>query len=183
MGFGGGGIVLSSGLLNRMGGVLERCYDDSLWDVAPGGDWILHRCLSRLGIPLTSHAGMHQSDSRIPSHIKDMLERHPVAPFISLHHPSRVFIPETGLDHAAFFRGMYHDPIGFLQLTVCETFTPEQNITVAISSGLSVKRLFVHTCSESAVFDSFIHVHAPLFHVGAHMDSSVEATIMGPNRC
>jgi hypothetical protein len=140
MGFGGGGILLSSGLLNRMGSALERCYDDSLWDVAPGGDWILHRCLSRLGIPLLSHPGMHQLDSSIPMHTKDTIERHPIAPFISLHHPSRVFTTSTGLDHAAFFRGMYHDPIGFLQLTVCESFSPDTNWTIAISSGLSVRR-------------------------------------------
>ena len=64
-----------------------------------------------------------------------------VSPFVSLHHPSRVFTPNTGLDHAAFFRGMYHDPMGFLQLSVCETHSRflGKNLTFAVATGLSVK--------------------------------------------
>lgn len=66
------------GLLEQSGAALERCYDDSLWDVAPGGDWILHRCLSRLGFPLTPMDGMHQLDSSAAADTRDVLERHPV---------------------------------------------------------------------------------------------------------
>jgi len=69
---------LSGGLLEQSGAALERCYDDSLWDVAPGGDWILHRCLSRLGFPLSPMDGMHQLDSSAAAETRDVLERHPV---------------------------------------------------------------------------------------------------------
>jgi hypothetical protein len=79
MGFGGGGIVLSGSVLGSYTRLeLEGCFDDSLWDVAPGGDWVLHRCLSRLGIPLTPISGMHQLDSNAALHTKDVVERHPV---------------------------------------------------------------------------------------------------------
>ena len=70
------------------------------------------------------------------------MERHPVSPFMSLHHPSRVFLPATGLDHALFFRGMNHDPIGFAQLVVAETFSEvpaNRNLTIAVVSGLTVR--------------------------------------------
>ena len=83
MGFGGGGIVLSRGLLRRTTttirsstgsadeyGDLERCFDDSEWDLAPGGDWALHRCMARLGLPLTAAGGMHQLDCNSHVHNK-----------------------------------------------------------------------------------------------------------------
>ena len=96
MGFGGGGIVLSRGLLGqraasfasssekaassstsvRRSSDLLRCFDDSQWNIAPGGDWILHRCMARLGFPLTVGAGMHQVDCSLPIHTKVRLTSH-----------------------------------------------------------------------------------------------------------
>jgi hypothetical protein len=31
-----------------------------------GGDWVLHKCLSRLGVPMTPSGGFHRMDSRDP---------------------------------------------------------------------------------------------------------------------
>ena len=63
---------------------------------------------------------MRQLDSSVVLHSRDLLERHPVAPFLSLHHPSRVFSPLTWLSHARAARAMWADPLNFAQLAVCE---------------------------------------------------------------
>jgi hypothetical protein len=42
--------------------------------------------------------------------LRDVLERHPVAPFLSLHHPSRLFAPPVGIDHAAAWRQVRRRP-------------------------------------------------------------------------
>jgi len=63
MGRGGGGVALSSGLLESSGGAYERCLDFVEWAASPpSGDWALARCLSRLGVPLTHAPGMHSVD-------------------------------------------------------------------------------------------------------------------------
>jgi hypothetical protein len=64
MAFGGGGLVLSRGVLSVGGYVdaLQVCYEQIQWLTTPGGDWVLHRCLSRLGIPLTASPGKVERD-------------------------------------------------------------------------------------------------------------------------
>ena len=159
----GGGIAFSSGLLTHYGAGLSACLDEAPWRQAQatGGDWVLSRCLSLLGIPLTHAPGMHPIDmgsdkdhstaSLSPSSsssspllaeaeaLRDVLERHPIAPFLSLHHPARVFLPATGLDHASFFRAMFHDPVNFCGLVVCEVRARNQSYTAAVSVGVSVR--------------------------------------------
>jgi len=59
----GGGICLSAGLLGNYAVLLEQCLDVIDWQGgATEGDWALHRCLQRLGIPLTPAGGMHPLD-------------------------------------------------------------------------------------------------------------------------
>ena len=84
MAFGGGGIVLSGGFMLGFGEALERCFDDAPWFGAPGGDWVLAKCVGRLGVPLTQGGGFHQFDEGGPNMIRDAIERHPVAPFLSV---------------------------------------------------------------------------------------------------
>lgn len=36
--------------------------------------------------------------------MRDVLERHPVAPFLSIHHPSRIFAPLVGIDHTSTWK-------------------------------------------------------------------------------
>ena len=154
MAFGGGGIVITGSFLRDAGGSLLRCFDVAPWSVAPGGDWILHRCLNRLGVPLTPSGGMHQLDEKYAHNIRDIFERHPVAPFLSMHHESYVFNKGgqqqvSHLDRGAFFRALWHDPIGFLQMTVVEVRPGRLGATassgkapvwvVAITSGMSVR--------------------------------------------
>lgn len=60
MAFGGGGLILSRGVLGHPSpyvDALQVCFEQIQWQTAPGGDWVLHRCLSRLGIPLTPSPG------------------------------------------------------------------------------------------------------------------------------
>jgi len=151
MAFGGGGIVLSGGLLKDYAATFERCLDQVPWNTAPGGDWVLHRCLVHLGIPLTPSPGMHQLDVNqkefgSEQRLLDILERHPVSPFLSIHHPDRVFGTPTSLvQPGPFFEAMHHDPTAFLQLVLCEVPGNPQaaqvnyGFTAAVSAGLSVR--------------------------------------------
>jgi hypothetical protein len=84
MAFGGGGVVLSGGFLTDLSEPLERCFDDAPWSAGPGGDWVLAKCVGRLGVPLTAGGGFHQFDEGSPNMIRDELERHPTAPFLSV---------------------------------------------------------------------------------------------------
>jgi len=56
---GGAGVVLSGSLLGESAAGLARCLDEVPWAQAPGGAWALHRCLGRLGVPLTASGGFH----------------------------------------------------------------------------------------------------------------------------
>lgn len=129
MAFGGGGLVLSGGVKERHAPALAACLDAVPWSEAPGGDWVLHRCLSALGIPLTPLLGAHQLDYQILGRagrrrkraVLDLLENHPVAPFLSAHHPAMAFGPGGPVPSVKrFFEGALNDPLGFLQLTICE---------------------------------------------------------------
>jgi hypothetical protein len=51
----GAGIILSAGVLREGSIFLQRCLDVAPWaDAQATGDWVLNRCLGRLGIPLTA---------------------------------------------------------------------------------------------------------------------------------
>jgi len=45
---------------------------------------ILHKCWSRLGVPLTPAPGLHPIDGRDSAVLRDLLERHPVVPLLSV---------------------------------------------------------------------------------------------------
>ena len=52
---GGAGIILSAGLLREDGFFLQRCLDVAPWSNSQAtGDWVLNRCLGRLGVALTA---------------------------------------------------------------------------------------------------------------------------------
>ena len=78
---------------------------------------------------------------------RELLERHPVAPFVSLHHADGLFPPAVGLpNRTLFFEALWRNPIGFAQQTVA--VVPERperpggpTWIAAVSTGLSV-RLF-----------------------------------------
>jgi len=145
MAFGGGGIVLSEGLMGAYAPTLERCFDQAPWAAAPGGDWVLYRCLVHLGVPLTPAPGMHQIDLApgIEKWVLDILERHPVSPLLGIHHPNRV---DGAVKLGPFFEGMHHDPLSFLQLVLCEARSSSSSssggapdYTSAVVAGLSVR--------------------------------------------
>jgi hypothetical protein len=56
-GLGGGGLILSQGLMTKYGNALIACYDNTPWYKAKGGDWMMYQCLTKLGIPLTPASG------------------------------------------------------------------------------------------------------------------------------
>lgn len=105
-----------------------------------------------------------QLDEHNPLWLRDIFDRHPVSPFVSIHHESKFFVPSTSvLNKHSFFKSLYRDPINFLQLTVnktkpalvsvhphrtnamhvcvqvCEVRTSSRGWTVAVTSGLSVR--------------------------------------------
>jgi hypothetical protein len=141
--------------------------------------------------------GMHQFDPpRVESYAQmisrtfDLFERHPVAPFMSIHHPQLVFsepsnerlysfrkpfmIPpekwtysivyhkkhrdlnarrNSKITEKLFFQGLRHNPVSFLQLTLCElppSILMENGFTAAVVSGLSV-RLWKNKPGGSAI--------------------------------
>jgi hypothetical protein len=44
---------------------LHRCLDAAPWEEATDGLWALHRCLGRLGLPLTPVAGFRTTDAAV----------------------------------------------------------------------------------------------------------------------
>ena len=64
------GIALSGSFLAANQGHLARCVDAAPWAKAPGGAWILHRCLARLGLALTPGGGWHHMDEKVGGWIR-----------------------------------------------------------------------------------------------------------------
>ena len=78
-----------------------------------------------------------------PGEMEDLFERHPVAPFISLHHESVLF-ESVSMPKADFFKAMHTDPTGFLQNSVVEVNSGENGAegwVCAIATGYSVRLL------------------------------------------
>lgn len=141
MAFGGGGIVLSGGFMDSSHETLEECFHELPWKSLFGGDQALGLCLRRLGVPLTPGTGFHQLDTASHFFLTDLLERHPVAPFLSIHHGSKLF-SANHLEKSLFFNRMYRDPTGFLQHTVAEfksNFNADTKWAIEIASGHCVK--------------------------------------------
>ena len=94
-------------------------------------------------MPLTAGGGFHQLDDRSPLYLRDLLERHPAAPFLSLHHEGAVFkAPTQVLPRQAFFASMWHDPVNFLRASTVEVRSGPGGTTdfvASVASGLSVR--------------------------------------------
>lgn len=95
--FGGGGIIISQGLMQILIKDYEQCLHDHSGMV--GGDQRIGACVKVLapGTELTILKGMHQVDT--VHHDNDpqaLLEAHPVQPLLSLHHMQDVPLPGLG---------------------------------------------------------------------------------------
>lgn len=73
---------------------------------------------------------LYEKAERFGERMLDMIERHPVGPFLSFHHPSRVFDANL-VSPVRFFEGMHHDPASFAQLLLLEV--PRSLVSVAVS--------------------------------------------------
>lgn len=134
--FGGGGIIISSGLMQRIIKDYQQCLHDHAGMF--GGDQRIGACIKVLapGTELTILKGMHQID--VVDHdcdLQAMLEAHAVQPLLSLHHMAEVPLP--GLGNLNDLRNQIRrDPYGALQQSVCQS---EQHGTFSVSAGLSVR--------------------------------------------
>ncbi|DBA85726.1 TPA: hypothetical protein ACH3X1_005292 [Trebouxia sp. C0004] len=134
--FGGGGIIISRGLMQAMIPDYEQCLHDH--DGMIGGDQRIGACVKVLspGTDLTPYFGMHQIDT--VHHENDLLaflEAHPVQPLLSLHHMADVSLPGLG-DLFGLRPYVKRNPYGILQQTVCQS---KHYGTFSISAGLSVR--------------------------------------------
>ena len=134
--FGGGGIIISKGLMQALIPGYEQCLHDH--DGMFGGDQRIGACVKVLspGTDLTENLGMHQVD--VFNHDIDMraiLEAHSVQPLISLHHLADVPLPGLG-DLKGLRPHVKSNPYGILQQSICQS---KQFGTFSITAGLSVR--------------------------------------------
>lgn len=134
--FGGGGIVISQGLMQTLIPTFEQCLHNHSGMV--GGDQRIGACVKVLspGTELTRFMGMHQVDSF--HHNFDFLalfEAHPVQPLISLHHMKDIPLPGLG-DLFGLRPYAKRNPYGVLQQSVCYS---KEIGTLSIAAGLSVR--------------------------------------------
>lgn len=134
--YGGGGIIISRGLMQVLIPDYEQCLHNH--DGMVGGDQRIGACIKVLspGTELTPYFGMHQIDT--VHHEVDMLallETHPVEPLVSLHHMADVTLPGLG-DLFGLRPYAKRNPYGVLQQSVCQS---KRFGTFSISAGLSVR--------------------------------------------
>jgi hypothetical protein len=120
---GGAGLILSRGALARMSPTLAGCA--LVWSQV-SGDKSLSECVLAHGIPLTHHAGLHQSDCWS---LQELIH-HPAAPLLSLHksHP-RLSQPVK--------QALLVNPWAFAQQARCPVTVAEEPHVLHISSGLA----------------------------------------------
>ena len=83
---------------------------------------------------------MHHLDEHDPTYLKDIFERHPVTPFLSVKFRDSVFSRKSfGLNASSFFRALTHDPINFLGVSMAEVRSSHVTYMISIASGLSVR--------------------------------------------
>lgn len=134
--FGGGGLIISQGLMQIMIKPYEQCLHNH--DGMIGGDQRIGACVKVLspGTELTMLEGMHQIDTF--HHDNDplaLLEAHPVQPLLSLHHMQDVPLPGLG-NLLGLRRQIQRNPYGVLQQSVCQSV---QHGTFSVAAGLSVR--------------------------------------------
>ena len=134
--FGGGGIIISQGLMQILIPEFEDCLHDH--DGMLSGDQRIGACVKVLspGTELTPYMGMHQIDTlwNDVDHLA-LLEAHPVQPLVSLHHLSHVPVPALG-DLSGLRPYAKHNPYGMLQQSLCQS---SEFGTLSITAGLSVR--------------------------------------------
>ncbi|GBG75074.1 hypothetical protein CBR_g19587 [Chara braunii] len=137
MAYGGGGIAISYPLARALSDTQDSCL--LRYSKLSTSDSYLHACISELGIQMTRVEGFHQTDLR--GNIVGLLESHPVAPFISVHHLTGAAPVFPGLPtiKAAqqLTKMMSAYPAGFLQQSLCYDST--YNATVSIAWGFTVR--------------------------------------------
>ena len=128
--FGGGGIIISQGLMQALIPDFEQCLHNH--DGMIGGDQRIGACIKVLtpGTELTPYAGMHQIDTvHHDSNMRALLEAH------ALHHMADVPLPGLG-DLFGLRPYGKRNPYGILQQSICQA---ERFGTFSISAGLSVR--------------------------------------------
>lgn len=129
--FGGGGIAMSAELVRRMVPYFDTCLNHL--GRAHGLDFRIHTCALPHGVDSTYVAGFHQFD--LKGSATGVLEAHPLAPFVSMHHMGNLTLPPP-TKWGTLLSAMHAHQAGFLQQTVCRL----KGIgTVSIAQGFSVR--------------------------------------------
>lgn len=134
--FGGGGIIISKGLMQTVIPGFEECLHSH--DGMIGGDQRIGACIKVLspGTELTPYAGMHQVGTvHHDNDVQALLEAHPVQPLVSLHHMADVPLPGLG-DLFGLRPYVKRNPYGILQQSVCQS---KRFGTFSVAAGLSVR--------------------------------------------
>ena len=82
---------------------------------------------------------MHNLDEHDSTYLRDVFERHPVAPFLSAKYRRWAFERASGLNISKFFHAMAHDPIGLLGTAMAEVRSSHVDYMISIASGLSIR--------------------------------------------
>ncbi|ONK61090.1 uncharacterized protein A4U43_C08F26150 [Asparagus officinalis] len=137
MAFGGAGFAISYPLARVLSKVLDSCL--MRYGHLYGSDARVFACLAELGVGLTHEPGFHQVDLR--GDLFGMLNAHPLAPPVSLHHLDTVdpLYPGKnrleGLKH--LFEAIDADPGRVFQQIIC--YDNSNLLTVSVSWGYAVQ--------------------------------------------
>ena len=128
--FGGGGIMISRGLMVPLAQNLPDCLNN--YSGLFGGDQRIAVCAKQAGAELTINQGMHQCDTfaEIPS----MLEAHPLTPLLSLHKLESLPLSQGGT-LLQVISSMRTNAYGIMQQSVCYSYSG----LFSVASGLSVR--------------------------------------------
>ncbi|XP_062012258.1 uncharacterized protein LOC133728845 [Rosa rugosa] len=135
MAFGGAGYALSYPLVAALSTKLDQCIER--YPYLRVSDFMLHECLTDLGVSLTQEKGFHQID--LHGDISGLLSSHPQSPFLSLHHLDAVdpIFPSMNRSESVnhLMKAARVDRSRLLQQTIC--YHRPSNWSFSISWGYS----------------------------------------------